>query len=190
MLAYQKGSSAAFETLFSRYQREIYNFIYRFLGNAQSAEEAFQEVFERIMRSAPSYTPQARFSTWLYTIARNYCIDTFRKKKLRKTVSLDESYGNAEEGSGLSLGEKIQDVAPSPDQEVGGMELSEKLSTALKRINPDQREVFLLREKQGLPFDEISKIIGVSINTVKSRMRYALTALQEEFKKLGITDPK
>lgn len=188
MLSYQKGDLAAFEELFSRYQKEIYNFICRFLGDIEGAREAFQEVFERVIRSAVSYSPQAKFSTWVYTIARNYCIDLFRKKKLRRVVSLDEP-GYLDD-DGLSLGERFPDKSPLPDEEVLAMDLGEKLIYALNQINPDQREVFLLRERQELQFEEISKIIGVSLNTVKSRMRYALKALQGEFKKIGITDPK
>lgn len=188
MLFYQKGNSSAFEELFSRYQKEIYNFICRFLGDVEGASEAFQEVFERVIRSGASYSPKAKFSTWVYTIARNYCIDLFRKKKLRRVVSLDEP-GYLDD-DGLTLGDRLSDKGPLPDEEISAMDLGQKLVFALNHINPDQREVFLLRERQGLQFEEISKIIGVSLNTVKSRMRYALKALQGEFKKMGITDPK
>ncbi len=188
MLAYQKGDVRSFDLLITRYQREIYNFIYRFLNDAQGAEEAFQEVFERVLRSAASYSPQAKFSTWVYTIARNFCIDTFRKKKLRHNVSLEEPLGSSDDTGRLE--DVLPDDAPKPDQEASAHDLENKLAEALSRINPDQRDVFLMRDQQGLQFDEIAEIIGVSVNTVKSRMRYALQALQEEFKKIGIMKPK
>lgn len=187
MLAYQGSDLKAFEILVTRHQKGIYNFIYRYLGESESSEEAFQEVFERVIRSAASFTPQARFSTWLYTIARNFCIDTLRKGKLRKTVSLDEPIGN--DGEGIVREDRLFDENARPDRDVNTLNLTQKLVEALNNINPDQREVFLLREKQGLSFEEIAKIVGVSINTAKSRMRYALTALRDEFKKMGLTDP-
>lgn len=186
MLAYQGSDLKAFEILVTRHQKGIYNFIYRYLGESESSEEAFQEVFERVIRSAASFTPQARFSTWLYTIARNFCIDTLRKGKLRKTVSLEDPIGN--DGEGIVREDRLFDENARPDRDVNTLNLTQKLVEALNNINPDQREVFLLREKQGLSFEEIAKIVGVSINTAKSRMRYALTALRDEFKKMGLTD--
>lgn len=185
MASYQKGDLHAFEVLLTRHQKGIYNFLYRFLGHNQNTEEAFQEVFERVIRGASSYAPTARFSTWLYTIARNYCIDLSRKGRFRKTVSLDDA---PSEEKALPLSERVVSAEPNPDEIVSASNLEQKLEEALARINPDQREVFLLRERQGLPFEEIAQIVEVSVNTVKSRMRYALSALQNEFKKLGITD--
>ena len=185
MAAYQKGDLRAFEVLLARHHKGIYNFLYRFLGQSENVDEAFQEVFERVIRSTNAYVPTARFTTWLYTIARNYCIDLARKGRFRKTFSLDDSPG---EDDSFSLGDRVSDKRPGPDQMASASNLEEKLTEALSQINPDQREVFLLREKQGLPFEEIAAVVGVSVNTVKSRMRYALTALQDQFKKLGITD--
>lgn len=187
MLAYQKGDSNAFEVLIGRHQRGVYNFLYRFLGQSESTEEAFQEVFERVIRSAQNYVPTARFSTWVYTIARNYCIDLSRKGKFRQVLSLDDRREDQDE---LTLADRISDSKAGPDLEASASNLASKLSQALDSINPDQREVFLMRENLGLPFEQISEIVNVSVNTVKSRMRYALSALQTEFKKLGITDPK
>ena len=183
MAAYQKGDLEAFGVLLARHQKGIYNFLYRFLRQNENVEEAFQEVFERVVRSASAYVPTARFTTWLYTITRNYCIDLSRKGRFRRTISLDDSSGDEES---FSLGDKVSDEGPGPDQMASASNLEDKLASALGQINPDQREVFLLREKQGLPFEEIAAVVGVSVNTVKSRMRYALSALQNEFKKLGI----
>lgn len=185
MAAYQKGDLHAFESLLNRHAKGVYNFIYRFLKQSENVEEAFQEVFERVIRSATAYVPTARFTTWLYTIARNYCIDLTRKGRFRRTFSLDDSFGEEENPS---LGDRVSDSKPGPGEMASASNLEEKLAWALSQINPDQREVFLLREKQELPFEEIAAIVGVSVNTVKSRMRYALSALQNEFKKLGITD--
>lgn len=187
MAVFQKGDANSFEVLLARHKKGVYNFIYHFIHGVTNTEEAFQEVFERVIRSAHAYTPQAKFSTWLYTIARNYCIDFHRKQKIRKGGHL-EDWGRDDDGGGGGWEEIVTDDKPRIDQEVGAMDLAQKLEAALSVINADQKEVFLLREKQGLQFEEIAEIMGVSVNTVKSRMRYALKALQEEFKKWGITE--
>lgn len=186
MQSYKNGDSGAFNVILGRHQGGIYNFLYRYLGQHENVEEAFQEVFIRVIRSVDSYTPQAKFSTWLYTIARNYCIDLSRKGKFRKTTSLDETPGGGEES--LTLEERLSDPTAGPDSHASASNLTAKLEQILGKINPDQKEVFLMREKLGLPFEEIAQVVGTSVNTVKSRMRYALLALKEEFKKLGITE--
>ena len=189
MLAYKGGNQRAFEQLLNRHKRGVYNFLYRFLGQNENVEEAFQEVFVRVIRSADSYHPSAKFTTWLYTIVRNHSIDLSRKGKFRKTESMS-SDGVGGDGDEIVWEEKLKDDRSTPDLEVVGADLAQKLDQALSNINTDQREVFLLREKQGLSFEEIASVVGSSVNTVKSRMRYALGALQDEFKKLGITDLK
>lgn len=190
MLDYQKGDQSAFEFLLTKHQNGIYNFLYRMMGHGPHLEEAFQEVFVRVIRSRDSYTPTAKFSTWIYTIARNYCIDFSRKKKFRHTISLNNDEGSGDDDSKISLMEKIPDEKPSQSEEVAAKRLQNVIDEALNLINPDQKEVFLLRHKQGLAFDEIAQIVDASVNTVKSRMRYALTSLQEELKKYGYLDPK
>lgn len=183
MLDYKKGDQTAFGILLQRHRNGVYNFLYRYLGHNENVEEAFQEVFVRVINSADSYTPKAKFSTWVYTIARNFCIDLSRKGRIRNISSLEDQKGDPE---GRNWEEKLAKEETGPDGLVGYKDLTAKLEIALQRINPDQREVFLMREKMGLPFDEIAEVVGTSINTVKSRMRYAVSALQEECKKLGI----
>lgn len=183
---YQGGDDHAFEILLHRHQGGVYNFLYRFLGNTEHVEESFQEVFVRVIRASAKYQPSAKFSTWLYTIVRNFCLDELRKKKHRKLVSLSESSSSTDGESTYSLEDRLADQKAGPDKEVAAMHLSQKLEQALDMMNPDQREVFLLREKMGLSFDEIATIVDSSVNTVKSRMRYAVTQLQETCKSLGI----
>jgi len=187
MMSFQKGDAHAFNELIRRHHSGIYNFMVRFLGNAESAEEAFQEVFIRVIKASDSYSPQAKFTTWVYTIARNYCIDMTRKGRFRKVLSLDDKSG---EKDGAKIEDRLLDEKADPQGYVAAQHLTAYLEKSLDTLNPDQREVFLLREKQGLPFEEIAKVVGTSVNTVKSRMRYALLSLQEEFKKIGITKPK
>lgn len=178
MVAFQGGDVKAYEELVRRHRNGVYNFIYRFLGNSETAEEVFQEVFIKIHKAASRYTPNGKFTTWLYTITRNQCVDTFRRNKIREALSL-ETPTKGEDGR---LGDQMasddipQDVLSSAHQ------IEAVLDEALRRLNEDQREVFLLREKRGFKFEEIADMTGVSVNTVKSRMRYALEGLRRTLK--------
>jgi len=174
MAAFQKGTVPAFEELVKRHEKGVYNFIYRFFGNREVSEEVFQEAFLKIHQAADRYYPNGKFSTWLYTIVRNLCVDTFRRRKIRETISLDA--GGDEEGR--RLGDNIAGENVPADVLASAREIETALELALGKLNADQREVFLLREKEGFKFEEIAEMTGVSVNTVKSRMRYALDALK------------
>lgn len=174
MLSFQKGDTKAFEELVKRHRHGVYNFIFRFLGNKETAEEVFQEVFIKVHKASDRYSPNGKFTTWLYTIARNQCVDTFRRNKIREAMSLDAPFGEEE----ARLGDAIPSEDIPPDVLSSAREIEGVLANALSKLNEDQREVFLLREKQGFKFEEIAEMTGVSVNTVKSRMRYALDGLR------------
>lgn len=180
MLAYQRGDAKAFEILLKRYHRPIYNLVYRFAGNSQTAEDVAQEVFIRVIRSAANYTQQAKFKTWLFTIARNLCIDTARKNKYRQTFSLDQPLDHSDEGR--TVLDTVASDNPGSDRDLSDKQFKACLEEALGALNPEQREVFVMRQFNGLPFKEIAEITGTSENTVKSRMRYALETLREALK--------
>lgn len=180
--AYQNGDAQAFQILLARHQRPVYNFLYKYLRQFETVEDAFQEVFLRVVRSIHEYKPSAKFTTWLYTIARNYCIDLIRKEKFRKHTSLSDKFSDDSD----SLEEQIGSEDASADQTSSARELEKMLYEILDGLNPEQKEVFLLRESQGLQFDEIARITKTSANTVKSRMRYALQAIQKKFLDKGI----
>lgn len=181
MLRYRDGEVRAFEILLSRFRQPIFVFILRSVGahNAAQAEELTQETFLRVIKQASTYEARSKFSTWLYTLARNLCIDASRRRKLRKTQSLD-----APDEDGHSLLERTADRGPAVDRQAIGTELRSKLSQAIEELPEDQRDVFLMRETADLGFKEIAEVLGISENTVKSRMRYALEKLRsslEEF---------
>jgi RNA polymerase sigma-70 factor (ECF subfamily) len=177
MLRYQQGDRAAFAALVRRHQQPLYNFALRQVRVPQVAEDVVQETFVRVVQNAADFKHEARFTTWVYTITRNLCIDQLRKRALRKHPSLDESRG--EEGDGPTLGEQTADPRASVEREATGTELKERIARAVDKLPDEQREVFLMREIANLPFKEIAEITGVPENTVKSRMRYALERLQE-----------
>ena len=177
MLRYQQGDRAAFAQLVRRHQTALYNFALRQVRVPQQAEDVVQETFVRVVQNAGDFKHEARFTTWVYTITRNLCIDHLRKRALRKHPSLDESRG--EEGDGPTLGEQTADPRASVEREATGTELQVRIAKAVDTLPDEQREVFLMREISNLPFKEIAEITGVPENTVKSRMRYALERLQE-----------
>lgn len=187
MIRYQKGDVRAFEVLLTRHRRPVYNFILRYVGARDRAEDLLQETFLRVVKSAGSYQQQAKFTTWLYTIARNLCVDHSRRQKHRKAVSLDQPMGGGEDRD-RSLLDVLPGKEMGSDRKAISRQLHVTLHRAINTLPGEQREVFLMREFQNLPFKEIGEIIGVPENTVKSRMRYALEKLRmelEEYKDLA-----
>ena len=185
MLRYQRGDRQAFTVLVRRHQSALFNFAVRQIGAPQIAEEVVQDAFVRVVQNAADFKHEARFTTWIYTIVRNLCIDHLRKRALRRHPSLDEPAGRKAGGGegdaedGPSLGERTQDPRASVERDATGRELATKIASAVEALPDEQREVFLLREGSNLPFKEIADITGVPENTVKSRMRYALERLQQ-----------
>lgn len=174
MIAYAGGNVQAFEVLMKRYEKPLFNFIVRSVKRADLAEEMLQEVFIRVIKSASKYQQTAKFSTWIYTIARNLCIDRARKKS-GKELSLDQTIGDSEKDTHL---DRVVDESNQAATEHDRAVFLSKLEEALEKLPEEQREVFLMREVSDLKFREISEILGIPVPTVKSRMRYALEALR------------
>ncbi len=181
MIRYQAGERSVFAVLVKRYQGPLYNFALRHLRNPGSAEEVVQDAFVRLVQNAADFKHEARFSTWMFTIVRNLCIDQIRKASLRRHPSLEEPKrggGGDREGEGPTLGEQTADSRANVERTAVSTEIRERLMQAVDELPDEQREVFLMREVSNLPFKEIAKIVGIPENTVKSRMRYALERLQ------------
>jgi RNA polymerase sigma-70 factor (ECF subfamily) len=182
MEAYQRGDVRAFEELLARHRKPVMNFLYRQVGSEALAEDLLQEVFLRIIQGAPTYKAKAKFTTWLYTIARNLCVDNARRAKHRKARSLDQPLG--EDGKS-TMGDFVPDKGATPDRQAIGKQLQGRIAQAIEALPEEQREVFLMRENLNLPFKEIADIIGCPENTVKSRMRYALEALRRALEEVA-----
>jgi RNA polymerase sigma-70 factor (ECF subfamily) len=177
MLRYRDGDVRAFEVLVSRHRKPIYNFILRFVRDQEHAEDVMQETFLRLIKSADGYERQAKFTTWLYTIARNLCVDASRRAKHRKAASLDAPSSADEDAAPLI--EMMADGQANVDRKAINRELAIRMRKAIDALPEEQREIFILREVSDLQFNEIAVIIGCPENTVKSRMRYALEKLRE-----------
>jgi RNA polymerase sigma-70 factor (ECF subfamily) len=175
MRRFQDGDQAAFAVLMRRHLGGVFHFVARHTGSAQ-ADDLAQEVFLRVVERASTYNHEARFSTWLYAVARNLCVDTLRKMAHRQHPSLDDPGP-----TGTPLSERVGDERPdrSGERAAGSAEMGARIDVGLRALPEEQREVFLLREVANLPFAEIARMTGVPENTVKSRMRYALERLRE-----------
>jgi RNA polymerase sigma-70 factor, ECF subfamily len=192
LAAYRGGDVRAFERLLARYEKPIWSFLRRFVRDAEAAEDLLQEVFLRVVRDAQEanavWKGQSKFSTWLFTIARNLCIDRARRSAVRDADSIDgPTDGEAE--TTTTLHERIAAPGPQPDTVVAGREAARRIDRAISELPDDQREVFLMREVMELPFAEIASVVGVSEPTVKSRMRYALEKLRAALADLGEAGP-
>ena len=187
--AYQQGQVAAFRVLVERHQGPVYRFCLRSMGNPEAAQDATQEIFLRVVKYAASWQPKAKFTTWMYTIARNFCIDESRKAQHRKSESLNAPRFGQEKGRGEERQDAIASALPSPAQNTEGARLRSVLDAAIAALPDDQKAVFCLREQAGLPFKEIATLMETGENTIKSRMRYALGALRKALEKAGFSSP-
>lgn len=180
MQAFCKGDASSFETLVARHQRGVYNFLLRSVGQKARAEELLQEVFLRVVRAKARYTPSAKFTTWLYSIARNLCVDESRRAKFRKHQSLDAPRKGSDGDQGSAMISSIPSKDVPTDEAAEAPTIRKRLSEAVSKLPVEQREVFLLRQVSGLSFREIAETVDIPENTVKSRMRYALEKLRSE----------
>lgn len=177
MKRYLEGDAVAFKVLMDRHARKLFNFLIRSSGRRDLAEDLLQEVFLRVVRRGESFKGQAKFTTWMYTIARNLIIDNARRDRHRRTVALDApAFGD--DAQGETRLDRTPDLGPTPDRGAADARFTRRLQSALSALPHEQREVFLLREVEGLKFREIAEVLDLPANTVKSRMRYALEALR------------
>jgi len=180
MAAYQQGDAAAFEALMARHERPLWTFVRRFVGDPETAADLLQEVFLRVVGAAPDWKPDAKVSTWLYTIARNLCTDHARRAVHRRAASLDAPVRPmAGDSSGPILVDRVAARNAGAEDEAMDRQLRVHIDHAVDLLPPDQREVFLMREVMDLSFAEIAQAVGASEPTVKSRMRYALEKLRQ-----------
>jgi RNA polymerase sigma-70 factor (ECF subfamily) len=187
MLAFRDGDAAAFEELVSRHKRGLYNFLLRSVHHRARAEELLQEVFLRVIRAKDRYQRTARFTTWIYTIARNLCVDESRRQKFRRTLPLESKRRGRGGDPGLSILDVTEAKQVSTDVASEGPKIRQRVAAAIDNLPEDQREVFVMRQFGGLSFKQIGEAVGAPENTVKSRMRYALEKLRGDLQDI---DPR
>jgi len=179
MLAYAAGDAAAFETLYSRHKGGVYRYVLRQCANAGVAEELFQDVWMNVLRARASYVPTAKFTTWLYRIAYNRLIDHWRTIGQVELVTA----GADDEGDD-PLASVPAAREGEPDVQALARERSERLRAACAALPAMQREAFLLHQEGGLELAAIAELTGAGLETVKSRIRYAVAKLRLELEDL------
>lgn len=177
MERYLQGDARALGVLYDRHCRALKAFAIQ--QGAQRPDDVVQDAFLRVVRNASQFKGQSKFRTWLYTIARNLCIDASRRDRFRSGPSLDAPIGSEDDGP--TLGERVATDAVGSDasRATADIQFREAFDSALEKLPAEQREVFTLREISGLSFAEIAEATSTNENTVKSRMRYALKALRD-----------
>lgn len=170
------GDMCAFEELVERHQRAVIGTVAKMLGNASEAEDIAQQVFVRIWKSAGRYEPQAKFTTWLFTITRNLVFNEMRRLQRKPTVSVDKH----EETTHRVLEDS---QASAPDDEMLQAELEEAIDRAIRSLPEKQRMAVILRRYEELPYEEIARVLSMSLPAVKSLLFRARTQLKESLQK-------
>ena len=165
---------SAFEQLMLLHQKPVYNICYRMAGNADDALDLSQEVFLKLWRTLEQYQFDAVFSTWLFRLTQNVCIDFLRRKKRQQHVSLTFS-GDEDEGKELS----VPDPEPLPEERVIFNEKQAAIRAAMNALPVDFREILQLRVVQELPYEQIAQIMDLPVGTVKSRLARARLQLKK-----------
>jgi len=174
---FQKGDLYAYDLIVKRYKDQLLNFVYRFVGNQEEAEDIVQETFLRVYRKRHAYKRVAKFSTWIYTIAGNLSRTELRRRKRRKLFSItDLGYEDRDY--------EISDEDFNPENQVDGVIKEEIIQKEIDQLSPKFRQVIILRDVQELSYEEISKIIRVPIGTVKSRVNRGRLKLQGKLQHL------
>jgi len=180
MLRVQRGDPTAFEALVVKYQQPVMNLLYRMLGDLPEAEDLCQNVFLQVHKSAHRYRVTARFSTWLYTIARNLGLNELRRRGRHSADSLDASPEGMED---YSLHHQLEDLnTPTPPGACLHSELEQRLEQALAALPENQRTAIMLCREQELSYDQIAEILGCSVSATKSLIHRARETLRQRLK--------
>lgn len=174
MLAYAGGDAGAFDRLYARHSGGSYRYFLRSLRNEALAHELFQDLWMNLIRARATYVVEARFATWLYRMAHNRLIDHYRRSSVVQLVALETDDDAPDEINA--------DSAPGPETIAASRQAAQHLLQQVQALPAAQREAFLLQEEGGLSLAEIAAATGAGIETVKSRLRYAMTRLRQAMK--------
>lgn len=171
----KKKDGNAFETLVRTYEKTVYNVAYRLLPNEEDAKDMTQEVFIKIYKNIDKYNESAKFSTWVYTITYNTCIDEIRKRKNKTALSMDAKWETSEGEISIDL----PDSSPSPEDVLMTKETKNEVQQAINRMNDEHKTFLIMRDIQDLSYNEIAEIASVSLGTVKSKISRARGQLKK-----------
>jgi RNA polymerase sigma-70 factor (ECF subfamily) len=180
MLRFQKGEVGAFQQLFQKYSSSVVNFAFHFLGNRARAEEIAQEVFLQVYRWQTKYEPKAKFSTWLFKIAHNHCLNEVRKGEYRVSI---ESIGPQEDADGDERERQLPDTKPSKGEDIfAAKQMAKRIEKILQRVPETQRTALMLSRLEGMSYQEVAEVLGVTEKAVKSLVFRATQSLKDGLK--------
>jgi len=162
-----------------RYERELYGYLRRYLGDATLADDVYQNTFLQLYTKITHYEEGRRVRPWLYTIATNQAIDALRRQNRHPTVSIDQHREVSQDGEVHGLLEMLEAPTHGPGEQVQGEELRERVRASVDSLPDFMRQVVILAYYQGLKYREVADILGIPVGTVKSRLHAALVKLQE-----------
>ena len=175
-----RGAEGSFEELVRRYQRPISAYVYRMVGNYESALDLTQEIFIKVYSSLDRYRSEFKFSTWIYKIAHNAAVD-----HLRRSATREQSLVVGSEGEQFDL--PIESGLLSPEQESEQRERRVEIETVVRALPANYRELVILRHSQDLSYEEIVEVTGLPLGTVKNRLFRAREMMRQQFVEKGIT---
>ncbi len=175
----QRGNPTAFETLVNRWEKPLLNYCYQMVNNMELAEDCRQEVFLRIYKSAKTFRGRSQFSTWLYRIATNFCLNTLAKQQRRNETPIAAYQDSASEG----FDDRFIDPSDSPDAVVVQKEIESRVRSAVVCLPEDLRVIVIMRHYHDMTFQEIANILESPVSTVKSRMTTGMRHLRQMLSK-------
>jgi len=178
-----EGDMRAFDVLVRRWEHQLFNLIYRIVGDFETSKDIRQEVLMRVYQAAKRYRPRSQFKAWLYRIAVNCSINELRKRERRQMLPLTMLYQNRD-GEQQPLESILPDPNPGPDEVIQRNEIAECIRDALRRLPDEQRIVVVLRHYEGMKFQQIASLLNCPLGTVKSRMHHGLERLRVMLKNI------
>ena len=179
MLRVRRGDRRAFEDLVDKYKQPVTNLAYRMLGDATEAEDLAQVVFVQVFKSADRYRASAKFSTWLFTIARNLCLNEIRRRSRHPVESVDAPHPQQED---QPLRQFEDGKNFSPPEALMHEELEGKIQEALSALPENQRVAILLCRQEELSYEDIARVLGCSLSATKSLIHRAREVLKQRLK--------
>jgi RNA polymerase sigma-70 factor (ECF subfamily) len=176
---FRRGQREAFGVLVGRYERELYGYLRRYLGDANLADDVFQNTFLQLYTKIATYEPGRPVRPWLYTIATHQAIDALRRNGRHQALSLDQQRDETESGELNNLTAALESPTPGPLDLAQGEERRQQVRAGVDRLPEFLRQVVILAYYQGLKYREVADILGIPVGTVKSRLHAALLKLQE-----------
>jgi RNA polymerase sigma-70 factor (ECF subfamily) len=179
MARFVRGQTEAFGVLLRRYERELYGYLRRYLGDSDLAEDVFQNTFLQLYLKSGQYELGRPVRPWLYTIATHQAIDALRRTGRHQALSLNQNQQELPDGEIRSLLELLENRGPGPVEQVLGEESRQRVRATVDQLPDFMRQVVILAYYQGLKYREIAEILDIPVGTVKSRLHAALVKLQE-----------